>query len=90
MTVVQETRKLLALHVVSLHRRLEQRLLDVTRHVAPDVHRCPSEQVCESVLFIGHFRSLTALVLVRTAVGSQRSIALIGKGPQSGFSTWST
>ncbi|WP_456632489.1 hypothetical protein [Bradyrhizobium sp. URHC0002] len=42
MTVVQQAREFLALGVVPIHRRLEQRFLVVTRHVAPNVHSSPA------------------------------------------------
>ncbi|MEH2560841.1 ferritin-like metal-binding protein YciE [Bradyrhizobium sp. AZCC 2289] len=50
MTVVQQARKLLALHVVSPHRRLEQGYLYVARHVVPYVQSGPSQQAGEAVL----------------------------------------
>src|ERR1700742_2710634 len=63
MTVMQQTRKRLALGVTSLHRGLEQRFLDVARHVTPYDHRSLSEQIGEAFLPIDHFdpplRSLT-------------------------------
>src|SRR3982750_3429310 len=52
--VVQQAREFLALRVLPLHRCFEQRLLDVARHVAPDLHRRLSQQIDKLVSSIGH------------------------------------
>jgi ferritin-like metal-binding protein YciE len=54
MTGVQQARELLALGVAPLYRSLEQSLLDVARHVAPDIQGRPSKQVGEAFFCVGH------------------------------------
>jgi hypothetical protein len=54
MPLMQQSRELFPLRSPSLHGGLEQRFLDVARHVAPHVHRRPSEQVREMICCITH------------------------------------
>jgi hypothetical protein len=62
-TVVQKTCELFSLGVPPPHRRFEQRFLDVARHVAPHIHRGPTQQVREAFLYVGHANPPNASVL---------------------------
>jgi hypothetical protein len=76
-TVVQQAGEFLALGLPPLHRRLNQRFLDLAGHVAP-YQRCSSQQTGQAVQSIRHIdlpRSLAG-----TAGAQQRSIAIIAKG----------
>jgi hypothetical protein len=55
--VVQQARKLLALTVTAFHGSLEQRFLNVARHVTPHVHRGLSRQIGGA--FISHLDPLS-------------------------------
>src|SRR5581483_10663963 len=54
---VQQPRKGFAIGIASLHRRLEQRFLDVARHVAPDGERGMTEQDGKSFFVLWHQQS---------------------------------
>jgi ferritin-like metal-binding protein YciE len=87
-TVVQKTCELFSLGVLSLHRRFEQRFLDVTRHVAPHIHRGSSQQVREAFLSIGHVNPPNALVPKgELQPALPRSIAIIPRRSNMGFFT---
>src|SRR5690348_16777159 len=57
-TRVQQPRKGLTIGVVSFHRRLEQRFLDIARHFPPDGQRGIAEQKRKSLFIILHRVSL--------------------------------
>jgi hypothetical protein len=54
MPLMQQSRELFPLSSPSLHGGLEQRFLDVARHVAPHVHRRPSQQARKMIRSIAH------------------------------------
>jgi len=58
---MEQAREPLALGVMPSHRRL-QRFLDVARHIAPHVHRSPSQQIREAFLSVGHLAPPSARV----------------------------
>ena len=52
MTVVQQSRERFPLRGMPFHRRLEQRLLDIARHITLDVHGRLTQQISKA--FVGH------------------------------------
>ena len=55
MTFVKKTGQFFPFGVLTFHSRLEQGFLDVARHVAPNVHSRPAQQVREAFLSIRHW-----------------------------------
>jgi hypothetical protein len=51
---MQQASEFLAVGPPPPHRRLEQRLLDLAGHVAPDIQRRPSQQTGQAVQSIRH------------------------------------
>ena len=60
---MQKTCELFSLGVPPPHRRFEQRFLDAARHVAPHLHRGPTQQVRKAFLYVGHANPPNASVL---------------------------
>jgi hypothetical protein len=54
MPLVQQSRELFPLRRTPLHGGLEQRFLDVARHVTPHVHGRSSEQARKMIRTIAH------------------------------------
>jgi hypothetical protein len=53
-TFVKKTGQFFPLGFLAFHSRLEQGFLDVARHVTPNVHSGPPQQVREAFLSIRH------------------------------------
>jgi ferritin-like metal-binding protein YciE len=66
-TVVQEAGQFLPFGVLALHGSFKQGLLNIARHVAPDIHSRPSQQAREAFQSVSHGPSEIAVVHKGTA-----------------------
>src|SRR3954467_8116883 len=74
-TVAQEASQFLPFGVLTFHGRFKQGLLNIARHVAPNIHSRPSQQAREAFQSVSHWPSEIAVVNKGTAYAHRRSIA---------------